>query len=91
MVNGTDAMRMYVPMRWKLLIAFAAAYTLVFGFIAYWVIDFATDTALAQLELQLENTASGGSQSVDDAAFVTLITTVPGGAGCRESHRLRLP
>lgn len=70
-------MRMYVPMRWKLLIAFAAAYTLVFGFIAYWVIDFATDTALAQLELQLENTASGGSQSVDDAAFVTLITTVP--------------
>jgi HAMP domain-containing protein len=66
-----------VAMRWKLLAAFASAFTLVFVFIAVWVIGFSTSKAEARLVSQLEGTSAGGAGTLNATEFAELIATVP--------------
>lgn len=64
------------PMRWKLLGAFAGAFTLVFGFLAVWDIRYVADTARNRLVNELASSAAGGALTMDPQLFTKLITTV---------------
>lgn len=66
-----------VPMRVKLLAAFASVFTLVFAFIAVWVYLNAVQTANDRLTDELLITAGGGSQTISADAFAELVSTVP--------------
>lgn len=68
---------LHIQLRWKLLAAFAGAFTVVFVFLAIWIFQYTTATALARLETQLEAAAVGGAKTLDPADFQELITTVP--------------
>jgi HAMP domain-containing protein len=65
------------PMRWKLLTAFAGAFTVVFVIISIWVIQFTTTTAEQRLVTQLQTTAVGAAGIIDAEKFKELLTTVP--------------
>ena len=77
-VSHADASppRLRVSLRWKILVAFAGAFTLVFAFIAVWVFQFTTDNATTKLITQLEASAVGGAASIDPEVFRDLVTTV---------------
>lgn len=66
-----------VPMRVKLLGAFAGAFTLVFAFIALWVYLNAERTATERLTDQLLLTSGGGAQTISAEPFAELVSTVP--------------
>ena len=66
-----------VAMRWKLLGAFASAFTIVFVFIAFWVVDFSTGNAESRLVEQLNGITIGGAATIRTQEFELLITTVP--------------
>ena len=66
-----------IQLRWKLLAAFAGAFTVVFVFLAIWIFQYTTATAMARLETQLEAAAVGGAKTLDAADFEELVTTVP--------------
>lgn len=66
-----------VGMRWKLMTTFAGAFTIVFVFIAIWVLQFATNTAQARLDTTLRETSIGGASTLNAAEFETLLATVP--------------
>jgi HAMP domain-containing protein len=66
-----------IQLRWKLLAAFAGAFTIVFVFLAVWIFQYTTATAMARLETQLDAAAIGGAKTLDAADFTELITTVP--------------
>ena len=51
---------------------------MVFAFLAIWIFQYATATAMARLETQLEAAAVGGAQTLDAADFSELVATVPG-------------
>jgi HAMP domain-containing protein len=68
---------MHVAMRWKLLAAFATAFSIVFVFIAIYVLNFSADMALRRLEGELMTIGMGGAQTIDADQFVELVTTVP--------------
>lgn len=57
--------------------AFAGAFTVVFVFLAVWVVQYATTTSTQRLQTQLEDSALGGAQTIDADAFAALIATVP--------------
>jgi methyl-accepting chemotaxis protein len=65
-----------VAVRWKLLAAFATAFTVVFVFIALFVLQFSTQNAQTRLETDLLAFALGGASTIDSDQFVELITTV---------------
>ncbi len=69
--------RVRFGMRWKLLTAFAGAFTLVFIFIAIWVVQFATSRAEQRLMQQLGSTSAGGATTINAAEFQELLATVP--------------
>lgn len=73
----TTTSRRRIGMRWKLLVAFATAFTIVFVFIAVWVFRNTTDNAKERLVAQLHSTAVGGVQTLDVDRFAELIATVP--------------
>lgn len=68
---------MCISMRWKILVGFAAAFTVVFVFIAVWVFQNTTNRAFGHLSSQLHSTAVGGAESLDTQVFADLIATVP--------------
>jgi len=68
---------MRFAMRWKLLITFAAAFTVIFVFIAIYVLQFSSQNAQTRLQDQLLTIAEGGAATIDKEQFVELITTVP--------------
>lgn len=69
--------RIRVPMRMKLLATFAGAYTLVFLFIAIWVVNYSTNAAISRLEDQLKATSIGAAATTNAAEFAELIANVP--------------
>lgn len=73
MANAT----LRVAVRWKLLGAFAGAYSLVFAFIAIWVVNDAGQTAMDKISLQLTAAARGVSSILVGDDFATLVNTVP--------------
>lgn len=64
-------------LRWKLLIAFAGTFTIVFVLLAVWIFQYSTTTTTTRLQTQLEDSAVGGSQTINGDEFVALIDTVP--------------
>lgn len=64
-------------LRWKLLVAFAGAFTLVFAGIAVWILLYSVGSAETRLVNQLSTTTSGGSATINAQTFEDLITTVP--------------
>ena len=66
-----------VAMRWKLLGAFAGAFTIVFAFIAVWVVNFSTNNAESRLVEQLNGITFGGAGTIRAQEFELLVTTVP--------------
>ena len=66
-----------IAMRWKLLAAFAGVFTIVFLFIAIYVVHFSTNNAQKRLVDQLASTAAGASSTINAEQFVELISTVP--------------
>ena len=65
-----------VKMRWKLLASFAGAFTIVFVFIAIWVLQYTTNAAHARLVSNLALTSEGAAKSMDAANFAALVATV---------------
>ncbi len=63
--------------RWKLLISFATAFTVVFAFIAIWIFQYTTTVAKDRLENELDRSAVGGAATISAPAFVELNATVP--------------
>lgn len=75
--DAAPTRRRRVGMRWKLLVAFATAFTLVFVFIAVWVFRNTTADAQERLVSQLHSTAIGGAETLDVDRFLALVATVP--------------
>lgn len=75
--EGMARRRWRVAMRWKLLAAFAGAFTFVFVFIAVWVVLDSANTARARIDTQLVDTAEGAAATLDAPAFAALVSTVP--------------
>lgn len=70
-------MSIRLGMRWKLLLAFAGAFTLVFVIIAVWVMQMTTSNAYERLRSQLAGITAGASNTVNPATFERLVRTVP--------------
>jgi len=68
--------RIRVSLRWKLLATFAGTYTVVFAFLAVWILSFSTTEAQNRLESQLLAAAEGGARTISADDFRTLVTTV---------------
>ncbi|MDE1046645.1 MAG: HAMP domain-containing protein [Candidatus Nanopelagicales bacterium] len=64
-------------LRWKLLVAFASAFTLVFAGIAIWIVMYSVDTAQDRLVDQLDSTAVGAASVINADDFEELVSTVP--------------
>lgn len=64
-------------LRWKLLGAFASAFTVVFIFLAIWIFQYTTSTTTTRLQTQLEDAAIGGASTIKGDEFAELIQTVP--------------
>ena len=75
--SHVDVMGIRVPLRWKLLGAFAGAFTVVFVALAIWIFQYTSATATARLETRLRETAIGGASIMDASAFAQLVATVP--------------
>jgi HAMP domain-containing protein len=69
--------RRRLGMRWKLLIAFGIGFTVIFLALAYWILQFSTDTATNKLRNTLREVSEGGAQTIDTAAFEDLLTKDP--------------
>jgi len=65
-----------VKMRWKLLASYAAAFTVVFAFIAVWVLQYSTTEAQNRLESNLALESVGAAKTLNAAHFETLNSTV---------------
>lgn len=70
-------MTLKVGMRWKLLLAFAGAFTLVFIIIAIWVMQITTANAYDRLRNQLAGITMGGVNTINAGTFDKLVRTVP--------------
>jgi HAMP domain-containing protein len=66
-----------VAMRWKLLTAFTTAFSLIFVFLAIFILQFSANNAQARLEKELYNYAVGGATTINVDQFVELVATVP--------------
>ena len=67
------------PMRWKLLMAFAAAFTVVFAFIAVWVVNYASDNAKKRITGQLLEITEGAARDLN-ARRVAEVAALPAGS-----------
>jgi len=75
--DATAAKPFTFSLRWKLLGAFAGAFTVVFVFLAIWIFQYTTTTTTQRLQTQLEDSAIGGALTIDGDEFAELIATVP--------------
>lgn len=69
--------RRRIPVRWKLLGAFTAAFTAVFAFIAIWVIQYASDVAMNKLTAQLLEATEGAARDLPVSEVRTVTTLTP--------------
>lgn len=63
-------------MRWKLLFLFGGVFTLIFAFVAIWILQFTTNQANDRLVSQLAASTEGAAKTLDPQLFVNLISTV---------------
>ncbi len=64
-------------MQWKLLTAFVAAFTVVFAFIAFWVVNYASDVALKRLTGQLLEATEGAARDLPAKAVAEVAALDP--------------
>lgn len=72
------------PMRWKLLTAFAAAFTVVFAFIAIWVVNYASNNALKRITSQLLEITEGAARDLS-ANRLAEVAALPADADLRKN------
>lgn len=72
----TSKNRRIFPMRIKLLVLFGGSFTIVFAFIAIWILNFTTSQASTRLETQLATSTEGAASTLKPDLFTELITTV---------------
>jgi methyl-accepting chemotaxis protein len=65
--------RFGMSVRWKMLIAFTGAFTIVFAFIAIWVYSFTTNTTQARLVSEMKVDSEQVAESVSAADFAALV------------------
>jgi HAMP domain-containing protein len=70
---NTRRPRFGMSVRWKMLIAFTGAFTVVFAFIAVWVYAFTTQTTQARLVAEMRVDAQNVAESITAADFATVI------------------
>ena len=75
--TGAEPRRFRFSLRWKLLGAFAGAFTVVFIFLAVWIFQYTTATTTERLQTQLEDAAVGGASTIEGDDLAELIATVP--------------
>lgn len=63
-------------MRWKLLLMFGGVFTLIFAFVAVWILQFTTNQANDRLVTQLAASTEGAAKTIDPQLFISLISTV---------------
>ncbi len=80
-----------VKMRWKLLASYAAAFTVVFAFIAVWVVQYTTTAAQDRLVENLASMSAGASKSMDAATFDALVRTVDAVPDASNAYGLGYP
>ncbi len=66
-----------IAVRWKLLGAFAGAYTIAFVFIGLWVVNYAASAATEKLRLELRTSSEGMARIINSDDFEKLVSTVP--------------
>jgi HAMP domain-containing protein len=76
------------PMRWKLLTAFAAAFTLVFAFIAFWVVDYASNNAMKRITGQLLEITEGAARDLS-AKRIAQVAALPADTNTSDSDDYR--
>ena len=77
MAEETTKRRLRFPMQWKLLTAFVAAFTVVFAFIAFWVVNYASDVALKRLTGQLLEATEGAARDLPVKAVAEVAALDP--------------
>jgi HAMP domain-containing protein len=77
MAAETTKRRLRFPMQWKLLTAFVAAFTVVFAFIAFWVVNYASDIALKRLTGQLLEATEGAARDLPVKAVAEVAALDP--------------
>jgi len=75
MTTTTPRRRMFA-MRWKLLLTFGGVFTVMFIFLALWILRFTTNQANDRLESQLALSTAGAAETLDPQLFQDLITKV---------------
>lgn len=65
-------------MQWKLLTAFIAAFTVVFAFIAFWVVNYASEVAMDRLKAELIEATQGAARDLPRRMVAELVQTPPG-------------
>jgi len=68
--------RRVFSMRWKLLLLFGGTFTLIFVFVAVWILQFTTGQAKDRLVNQLAVTAKGAATTLDAKKYIELVATV---------------
>lgn len=64
--------KLYLSLRWKMLIVFTLLFTAVFAGIYYWFYTFATDNAMNRIKEDMIGTLAGAAEGVDGDALVAL-------------------
>jgi hypothetical protein len=64
--------KLFISMRWQLLIGFTVLFSVVFAIAFYWFYSFSTETALKKIEDDLLNTIKGAALTIDGDELVRL-------------------
>ena len=78
-VDGAKEGRRYLnfSLHWKITFSFVILFTVVFGFVAIWVVQFSANVAQDRLASQLVEHVQGASEDINGDAFAELVATVP--------------
>ncbi len=75
--NVSDRRFFNFSLHWKITASFVILFSIVFGFVAIWVIQFSANVAQERLASQLVQHVEGASLNIDGDAFAELVATVP--------------
>ena len=76
------------PVQWKLLTAFTAAFTIVFAFIAFWVVNYASQVAMDRLKAELVEATEGAARDLPARDMAALVEA-PEGSAVRKTKPYR--
>lgn len=80
----------FISLRWKLLVEFTLAFSVVFAAAFYWFLTYSTATALEKIKADLVNTVTGAAKGVDTEELLALAQEgVPNDAGFTDDPRFQ--